>query len=217
MQFGPFELRTDTGELRKHGIRVKIQAKPLAVLRALLERPGEVVTRDELRDHLWPADTFVDFESGLNTAANRLRLGLGDSADAPRFVETLPRVGYRFIAPVILVGNGAAPASEVSGVGFEMVAKVATVEPASRAPIVVPVAAPVSGLSLLTRTVRTKTAAYVVAGLALALVAARRCVLPLPAARRAHARFPSAHISNRVDRGTHYLSPAGTAGCGSHP
>ena len=172
MQFGPFELRTDTGELRKHGIRVKIQAKPLAVLRALLERPGEVVTRDELRDHLWPADTFVDFESGLNTAANRLRLGLGDSADAPRFVETLPRVGYRFIAPVILVGNGAAPASEVSGVGFEMVAKVATVEPASRAPIVVPVAAPVSGLSLLTRTVRTKTAAYVVAGLALALVAA---------------------------------------------
>ena len=111
LQFGPFELRTDTGELRKHGIRVKIQAKPLSVLRALLERPGEVVTREELRDRLWSSDTFVDFESGLNTAANRLRIGLGDSADSPRFIETLPRVGYRFIAPVVMVG-GAAPASQ---------------------------------------------------------------------------------------------------------
>ena len=115
VQFGPFELRTDTGELRKHGIRLRIQAKPLAVLRALLENPGEVVTRDELRNHLWPADTFVDFESGLNTAANRLRLGLGDSADSPRFVETLPRVGYRFIAPVVVVD--AARTVAISGSG----------------------------------------------------------------------------------------------------
>jgi len=100
IQFGAFELRADTGELRKHGIRLRLQTKPLRLLRALLEHPGEVVTREEMRSYLWPADTFVDFESGLNTAANRLRIVLGDSADAPRFIETLPRVGYRFIAPV---------------------------------------------------------------------------------------------------------------------
>ena len=132
VQFGPFELRTDIGELRKHGIRVKIQAKPLAVLRALLERPGEVVTREELRDHLWAADTFVDFESGLNTAANRLRLGLGDSADAPRFIETLPRVGYRFIAPVVIVGAPAAVAAfepERGGVSLAVVERIAVAEP----------------------------------------------------------------------------------------
>ena len=115
LQFGPFELRTDTGELRKHGIRVKVQAKPLSVLRALLERPGEVVTREELRDRLWSSDTFVDFESGLNTAANRLRIGLGDSADSPRFIETLPRVGYRFIAPVVTVGGASQTGQPESG------------------------------------------------------------------------------------------------------
>ena len=117
LQFGPFELRTDTGELRKHGIRVKVQAKPLSVLRALLERPGEVVTREELRDRLWSSDTFVDFESGLNTAANRLRIGLGDSADSPRFIETLPRVGYRFIAPVVTVGGNTAAVQPGNGFG----------------------------------------------------------------------------------------------------
>lgn len=100
LQFGAFELRTDTGELRKHGIRVRLQMKPLQVLLALLEHPGEVVRREQLQQRLWAADTFVDFESGLNTAANRLRISLGDSADIPRFVETLPRIGYRFIAPV---------------------------------------------------------------------------------------------------------------------
>jgi DNA-binding winged helix-turn-helix (wHTH) protein len=168
LQFGMFELRTDTGELRKHGIRVKIQAKPLAVLRALLERPGEVVTRDELRDHLWPADTFVDFESGLNTAANRLRLGLGDSADAPRFIETLPRVGYRFIAPVVVVGGmGVAPAAEPSGASFAVVGKVATTETAT------PREAPVSDTPVGRGSwIRTKAAAYTAAGILLALLAA---------------------------------------------
>ena len=168
VQFGPFELRTDTGELRKHGIRVKIQAKPLAVLRALLERPGEVVTRDELRDHLWPADTFVDFESGLNTAANRLRLGLGDSADSPRFIETLPRVGYRFIAPVVVVGGmGVAPAAEPGGVSFAVVGKLATLETAT------PREAPVSDAPPLRGGwIRTKAAAYTATGILLALLAA---------------------------------------------
>jgi len=161
----------DTGELRKHGIRVKIQAKPLAVLRALLERPGEVVTRDELRDHLWPADTFVDFESGLNTAANRLRLGLGDSADAPRFVETLPRVGYRFIAPVIVVGNGdAPPAAETNGNGFAVVGKVAALEaPPAKATVEADLP-PVPPASLLTKAIPSKATAYAAAGLALALL-----------------------------------------------
>jgi len=100
LQFGAFELKTGTGEIRKHGTRIRLQGKPLQLLQALLDRPGGVVTREELRDRLWAADTFVDFESGLNTAVNRLRLALGDSADRPRYVETLARSGYRFVAPV---------------------------------------------------------------------------------------------------------------------
>jgi eukaryotic-like serine/threonine-protein kinase len=98
--FGPFELWLDTGELRKHGIRVRLQGKPFHILSRLLEEPGHVVTREELRNRLWPADTFVDFESGLNTAVNRLRGALGDSAENPIYIETLARLGYRFIAPI---------------------------------------------------------------------------------------------------------------------
>ncbi len=100
VQFGVFELNMQTGELRKSGIRIRLQGKPFQILQALVEHPGEVVTRDELRKRLWPADTFVDFESGLNTAANRLRLTLGDSAESPRYIQTLARTGYRFIASV---------------------------------------------------------------------------------------------------------------------
>ncbi|MFL6351598.1 MAG: winged helix-turn-helix domain-containing protein [Bryobacteraceae bacterium] len=100
VRFGPFELNLDTGELRKLGIRVRLQGKPFHILSALLEEPGHVVTREELRTRLWPADTFVDFESGLNTAVNRLRVALGDSAENPVYVETLARLGYRFIGPV---------------------------------------------------------------------------------------------------------------------
>jgi DNA-binding winged helix-turn-helix (wHTH) protein len=99
-RFGVFELDARTGELRKRGVKLKLQGKPLQVLVALLERPGQIVTRDELRRRLWPSDVFVDFDSGLNTAANRLRLALGDSAESPRYIETLPRIGYRFIAPL---------------------------------------------------------------------------------------------------------------------
>ncbi len=102
LQFGPFELRMDTGELRRNGIRVKLQGKAFQILQALLERPGEVVTREELQSRLWRGDTFVDFESGLNTAANRLRITLGDSAENPRFIETIARTGYRFIGTVTL-------------------------------------------------------------------------------------------------------------------
>ena len=98
--FGGFELRVETGELWKRGVRTRLQQKPLQILEALLDKPGELVTRDELRQRLWPDGTFVDFESGLNTAMNRLRAALGDSAEAPQFIETLPRLGYRFICPV---------------------------------------------------------------------------------------------------------------------
>ena len=100
VRFGAFQLDLRTGELRKAGARINLPEQPFQVLKALLDRPGDLVTREELRQRLWPAETFVDFEHGLNAAVRRLRDALGDSADVPRFVETLPRRGYRFIAPV---------------------------------------------------------------------------------------------------------------------
>jgi len=100
IRFGVFELDGRTGELRKHGVRLKIQDQPFQVLQALLERPGELVTREELQRRIWPQDTFVDFDQSLNRAINKVRDVLNDDAGAPRFVETLPRRGYRFIAPV---------------------------------------------------------------------------------------------------------------------
>jgi len=100
VRFGTFEVNFQTGELRERGQKVKLQEQPLQVLAALLERPGEMVTREELRSKLWPADTFVDFDHSLNAAIKRLRDALGESADAPVFIETLARRGYRFIAPV---------------------------------------------------------------------------------------------------------------------
>jgi len=100
VHFGVFEADLRSGELRKHGLKVKIQEQPFRVLVMLLEQPGHIVTREELRKKLWPADTFVDFEHGLNAAINKLRGALGDPADNPRFIETLHRRGYRFIAPL---------------------------------------------------------------------------------------------------------------------
>ena len=99
-RFGVFELDLAAGELRKNGVKLRLQEQPLQVLALLLERAGIVVTREELRQRLWPADTFVDFDHSLNTAVNKLREALGDSASSPRFIETLARRGYRFIAPV---------------------------------------------------------------------------------------------------------------------
>jgi len=100
-RFGVFELDLHTGELRKHGVRLKLQQQPLQVLNILLERPGEVVTRDEIQKKLWPQDTYVDFDNAINSSIRKLREALGDSAESPRFIETLPRRGYRFIAPVL--------------------------------------------------------------------------------------------------------------------
>ncbi len=100
VRFGIFEADLQAGELRRNGSKVKLQDQPFQVMALLLERPGQLVTRDELRARLWPADTFVDFDHGLNAAIKRLRDALGDSAENPRFVETLARRGYRFVAPV---------------------------------------------------------------------------------------------------------------------
>jgi len=99
-RFGVFELDLGAGELRKNGLRVRLQEQPFLVLATLLERPGEVVSREELQKKLWPADTFVDFDHGLNKAINKVRDVLGDSAESPRFVETIARRGYRFLAEV---------------------------------------------------------------------------------------------------------------------
>src|SRR5580765_2786497 len=99
-RFGAFACDARTGELTNGGQRTPLRDQPLQLLLALLERPGELVTREELTRRLWPADTFVDFDRGLNKAINHLREALSDSADHPRFIETLPRKGYRFIAPV---------------------------------------------------------------------------------------------------------------------
>src|SRR5437899_6697032 len=100
VRFGVFELDLRSGELRKGGRRGHLPEQPLQVLALLLEHPGELVTRDELHQRLWAADTYVDFERGLNAAVKRLRDALGDSADTPQFIETLHRRGYRFIAPI---------------------------------------------------------------------------------------------------------------------
>jgi TolB-like protein/DNA-binding winged helix-turn-helix (wHTH) protein len=103
VHFGVFEVDTRSGELRKSGLKIKLQDQPLQVLSLLLERRGELVTREEIQKKLWPTDTFVDFEHSLNTAITKLRQALGDDADNPRFIETLPRRGYRFVGSV----NGA--------------------------------------------------------------------------------------------------------------
>ncbi len=109
LRFGSFEANVQAGELRKQGLKIKLQDQPFQILIMLLERPGEVVTRQEIHRKLWPADTFVDFDHGLNNAVNRLRDALGDSAEKPRFIETLPKKGYRFIGDV----TGQAPLEEV--------------------------------------------------------------------------------------------------------
>src|SRR5215468_10218376 len=99
IRFGVFEVDSQAGELRKQGLKIKLREQAFQVLSLLLERPGQVVSREELQNKLWPADTFVDFDRGLNKAINHLRDALGDSAENPRFIETLPKRGYRFIAP----------------------------------------------------------------------------------------------------------------------
>jgi TolB-like protein/DNA-binding winged helix-turn-helix (wHTH) protein/Tfp pilus assembly protein PilF len=113
-KFGLFEADRRTGELRKQGRALKLRGRPFDILILLLQRPGDIVTREELRQQLWSADTFVDFDHGLNSAVNRLREALGDSAESPRFIETLPRRGYRFIAPIEVLPQKESMAAVVS-------------------------------------------------------------------------------------------------------
>ena len=114
-RFGVFEADASTGELRKQGLRVKVNVQPFQVLLILLARPGELVTREEISKQLWPDGTFVDYEHGVNSAVNRIREALGDQARNPRFIETLARRGYRFVAPVQRVlGDGAVQLAEAS-------------------------------------------------------------------------------------------------------
>lgn len=116
VRFGSFEADVERGELRREGARVRLQEKPFQVLAVLLEQAGELVTRDELCQRLWPSDSTVNYDANLNTALNKLRQALGDSADAPAYIETVPRRGYRFVAEVegasmslrTARGNGAA-------------------------------------------------------------------------------------------------------------
>jgi TolB-like protein/DNA-binding winged helix-turn-helix (wHTH) protein/Flp pilus assembly protein TadD len=110
LRFGVFQVNLGTRELRKHGVQIRLPGQPFCILSILLEKPGEVVTREEMREKLWTADVFVDFEHSLNSAMKKLRAALGDSPENPRYIETLPRQGYRFIAPVeeIAMGESAA-------------------------------------------------------------------------------------------------------------
>ena len=113
-RFGIFEADLASGELRKSGIRIRLQEQPFQLLALLLERSGQIVTREEVREKLWPADTFVDFDHSLNTAIAKLRDAMGDSATSPRYVETIARKGYRFVAPVqsgVPESGSAVPAS----------------------------------------------------------------------------------------------------------
>jgi cholera toxin transcriptional activator len=129
-RFGVFELDLSAGELRKSGVKLRLQGQPFQVLALLLERAGNVVTREELRQQLWPSDTFVDFDHSLNTAINKVREALGDSASNPRYVETLARRGYRFIAPVQSHEISEQPADRASSARADSRASAASKQPA---------------------------------------------------------------------------------------
>jgi Tol biopolymer transport system component/DNA-binding winged helix-turn-helix (wHTH) protein len=133
VRFGDFEVDLRSRELRKRGVRIALQDRPLQVLEALLRTPGQLVSRETLRQELWPSDTFVDFDHGLNTAVRRLREALGDTAGRPRFVETLPRRGYRFIAPVGVVTEQPVEA-RASAVAAAPAVATATIEARSTVP-----------------------------------------------------------------------------------
>jgi cholera toxin transcriptional activator len=148
-RFGVFEADAATGELRRQGIRIKINAQPFQVLCLLLERPGELLTRDEIARELWPDGTFVDYEHGVNSAINRIREALGDSAANPRFVETLARRGYRFAAPVERVGEASTIEGAVEA-QLEAEAEVAAAEPTAVSNVALPPEVPATSTILAT-------------------------------------------------------------------
>ena len=121
VRFGPFELDTRSGELFKRDLKLKLQGHPIQLLCMLLERPGELITREEIRQRLWPAETetFVDFEHGLNTAMRKLRQALGDEAETPQYIETLPRRGYRFVGEITAEEIPLTPPSEATAAAVD--------------------------------------------------------------------------------------------------
>src|SRR2546422_5953387 len=119
VRFGVYEFAVQSGEVRKAGVRIRVQQQPMKLLETLLERPGEVVTREELRSRVWPNENFGDFDQAVNIAIAKLRSALGDSAENPRYIETLPKRGYRFIADVSVVEAEARTKGPESGARSE--------------------------------------------------------------------------------------------------
>src|SRR5262249_565004 len=173
LRFDNFELDLRSGELWKHGTRLRLQGQPFQVLRVLLERRGEVVTREELKQTLWLADTFVDFDDGLNTSVKKIRDLLGDSAEQPRYVETIPKRGYRFVGHTAL----AFPAHPAE-------------LPAASAPQLVPASAPTESPSQSPATRRPRYIALAVLAVGLifaaAFAASRRFAFPFGHSRTPH-------------------------------
>ena len=159
LRFGVFELDLTAGTLRKHGVRIKLQDQPFQILKCLLDHPGELVTRDQLRHKLWTDGTFVDFDRGLNTAIAKLRTALGDPAETPRFIETVPRQGYRFIAPVSAAGEHSKTTITSAALGTDGSSSSGGISP----PLVPPMEAPVRSL---------RSSRYVLIALALVLTLA---------------------------------------------
>jgi eukaryotic-like serine/threonine-protein kinase len=159
--FGVFEADLRAAELRKHGIRIKLQEQPFQILSLLLEHPGEVVTREELRQKLWPAHTFVDFDRSLNKAMTKLRAALGDSADNPRYVETIPRHGYRFLAPVY--AHQQEPVATIPATGEDVQGEI-------ESKAVRPDGSRFSALSLALRTLMGRAGSYAILATAVAIL-----------------------------------------------
>jgi Tol biopolymer transport system component/DNA-binding winged helix-turn-helix (wHTH) protein len=194
LRFSSFELDLRARELRKFGTRIKLQDQPFQILALLLEKPGEIVTREELRDRLWPADTFVDFDHSLNSAIKKLRQALNDDPDVPRFIETLPRRGYRFIAPL---RNDAAPAPAAAELSQSTAEATST-----------PAAAPASPLAPRVHHWKLWAAGAAGFALALALAAWFRPSRPGGSAEAATVRLvPLASFSNQFAKGS--FSPDG--------
>lgn len=135
VRFGPFELDTRARELYKRGLKLKLQGHPIDILAMLLERPGDLITREEVQQRLWPteSETFVDFEHGLNTAVRKLRQVLGDEAETPQYIETLPRRGYRFVGAITVEEAEQAPATESSVVATDLLQEAIALKPAESA------------------------------------------------------------------------------------
>jgi DNA-binding winged helix-turn-helix (wHTH) protein len=158
VRFGSFELNLESGELRRSGVRIRLQQQPFKVLEALLEQPGRIVMREDLRSRIWPDESFGDFDQAVNVAVTKLRTVLGDSASSPRFIETLPRRGYRFIAPIQNepAGKEAGPTSgrteEVSGSQPSFLGR--------RTALVIAAVIVVGGVAALTLRLRPKDSAW---------------------------------------------------------